>query len=163
MEIPYLSAMLLVNIYKAITWCIYRFVLVYCKPDLLHGINQKLKEVGVQINGPKPSDPQIHGECLYFRVAQDKTLGLGEAYMDGWWDCDQLDEACSRTCRAGIFKSLMTPPDLLANYVEFQLFNLQTGTRCWEIAEKHYNFGRLKPRRNSMLEQEFQYIWKPLF
>ena len=26
------------------------------------------------------------------RVLRDGTLGVGEAYIDGWWDCDALDQ-----------------------------------------------------------------------
>ncbi len=27
---------------------------------------------------------------------QQGSLGLGESYMDGWWECDQLDEFIAR-------------------------------------------------------------------
>ena len=47
---------------------------------------------GIVINGNQPWD--IHVECdkFYKRVLRDGNLGLGETYMDGWWECEKLDE-----------------------------------------------------------------------
>ncbi len=42
----------------------------------------------VQINGSRPWDMQVHDERLYDRILRDSSLGLGEAYMEGWWDCE---------------------------------------------------------------------------
>lgn len=33
----------------------------------------------------------VHDRRLFGRVLSHGTLGLGEAYMDGWWDCGQMD------------------------------------------------------------------------
>jgi hypothetical protein len=33
---------------------------------------------------------QVNDERMFQRVLARGTLGLGEAYMNGWWDCDQL-------------------------------------------------------------------------
>ena len=61
-----------------------------------------LGEAGIQINGPNPWDVQVHDERLYARVFAEGSLGLGEAYMDEWWDCEQLDEMFARAIGAGI-------------------------------------------------------------
>ena len=45
----------------------------------------------VTVNGTNPWDIQVHNEDFYPRVTQQAQLGLGESYMDGWWDCEQLD------------------------------------------------------------------------
>ena len=67
-------------------------------------ITTLLERVGVTVNGPNPWDLQIHDHRLWNRILLRGTLGLGEAYMDGWWDCDALDEMCCRTIRAGFEK-----------------------------------------------------------
>ena len=59
-----------------------------------------LAPAGIVINGSNEWDPQIHDQRLFRRVIQQGTLGLGEAYMDGWWDCERLDELMSRSLRA---------------------------------------------------------------
>jgi len=54
-------------------------------------INDLLKVAGITLNGSQPYDLHVHNEKLYERILQRGSLGLGEAYMDGWWDCEQLD------------------------------------------------------------------------
>ena len=51
---------------------------------------------GITVNGDKPYDIQVHDKRFYRLIAGNAQLGLGESYMDGWWDCDQLDEFINR-------------------------------------------------------------------
>ncbi|MEY3258600.1 MAG: hypothetical protein RI954_626, partial [Actinomycetota bacterium] len=51
-----------------------------------------LGSVGITINGGEPTSIRVHDERLWDRVIAQRQLGFGEAYMDGWWDCDQMDE-----------------------------------------------------------------------
>ena len=55
-------------------------------------IQQLLDKAVVQINGKQPGDILVHNDGLYDRVLSEGSLGLGESYMDGWWDSVQLDE-----------------------------------------------------------------------
>ncbi len=50
-----------------------------------------LSEAGIKINGSRPFDIQVHNHQFFKRVLQQGSLGLGESYMDGWWDCERLD------------------------------------------------------------------------
>ena len=63
---------------------------------------QLLASVDVTLNGSNSWDIKVKDERLFRRVLRDGTLGLGEAYMDGWWDCEQLDELVSRRLRSGL-------------------------------------------------------------
>src|ERR1043166_9039032 len=58
----------------------------------------------VRINGPRPWDIQVHDRRFFSRVLASGTLGFGESYMDGWCDCDALDEMCCRAICAGLEK-----------------------------------------------------------
>ena len=51
-----------------------------------------LQKADVQINGNRPWDIKVNNKNLYSRVMQEGSLGLGESYMDGWWDCKALDK-----------------------------------------------------------------------
>ena len=51
---------------------------------------QILSEAGVSINGPQPWDLQVHDERLFDRVLSGGNLAMGESYMDGWWDVQDL-------------------------------------------------------------------------
>src|ERR1035438_5498797 len=54
----------------------------------------------IRMDGARPWDLRVHDERFFPRVLAAGTLGFGEAYMDGWWDCDALDEMCCRASRA---------------------------------------------------------------
>src|SRR5688500_2099169 len=59
-----------------------------------------LAKAGVTIDGSAPWDIQIRDPRVYARVLRDGTLGFAEAYMDGWWDSQQLDQTLDRLFRA---------------------------------------------------------------
>ena len=47
-----------------------------------------LGSAGIKIGGDAAWDIQVHDARFYGRVLEG-SLGLGESYVDGWWDCDQ--------------------------------------------------------------------------
>lgn len=63
--------------------------------------NKYLVDAGIKINGKKPWDIKVHNDKAYERILSQGTLGVGESYMDGWWDCDALDELVARVARPG--------------------------------------------------------------
>src|SRR6185437_10857899 len=54
---------------------------------------------GITVGGTEPWDLRVHDDRFHDRVLAEGTLGLGESYMDGWWDCDALDELVHRALR----------------------------------------------------------------
>jgi len=102
-------------------------------------VRRYLDHAGVAINGPEPWDIQVSDERLYRRVLREKNLGLGNAYMDGWWDCERIDEFVCRILRAGIEASIKGSMALLLRLLPGVLFNLQSPSRSQIIAEHHYD------------------------
>jgi cyclopropane-fatty-acyl-phospholipid synthase len=102
-------------------------------------VTELMANAGVQINGINPYDIQIHNENLYDRALSLKSLGLGEAYMDGWWDCERLDEFVSRILQAGIAEKTLGSWKLAIPFLRAFLFNLQSVSRARMIADRHYN------------------------
>ena len=49
-----------------------------------------LGRAGIEINGSAPSDLRVKNPLFFKRVLQEGSLGLGESYMDGWWECERL-------------------------------------------------------------------------
>ena len=49
-------------------------------------------KAGITVNGALPWDPTIKDPRLFERVLNQGSLGLGESYMDEWWDCGDLSE-----------------------------------------------------------------------
>ena len=100
-----------------------------------------LKEAGVEINGTNPWDIQVHDQRWYGRVIRDKNLGLGESYMDGWWDCPRLDEMIFRLLCSGLENKVRGNFKYLLRFLPAMLFNLQSRSRARIIAERHYDLG----------------------
>ncbi len=55
-------------------------------------VKQLLQSADIRINGSRPWDLQIHNQDIYPRLLDGGSLALGESYMDGWWDCEALDQ-----------------------------------------------------------------------
>ena len=102
---------------------------------------QMLAPAGIQINGSNPWDVQVHNPDLFLRIARDGTLGLGEAYMDGWWDCEALDEMITRGFRAGLEDQVRNNFRFLIYLIGFRLFNRQSRARAVQVGEQHYDIG----------------------
>ena len=100
-----------------------------------------LNEAGITVNGPNPWDIRVHNEKFYLRIWREKSLGLGEAYMDGWWDCERVDEFIHRLLRSGIENKVRGNPGLLLRALPWLLLNLQSKGRARIIADRHYNLG----------------------
>lgn len=99
-----------------------------------------LEGTDVEINGSRPWDIQVHDERFHRRVVVGASLGLGESYMDGWWDCEQLDEMMTRVLAAGLNDRVRARITAL-DAARAVLFNLQSRHRAFTIGEKHYDIG----------------------
>ena len=99
-----------------------------------------LEKADIKINGSRPWDIQVHNKALYVRILRQGTLGLGEAYMEGWWDCDSLDTMICKALRAKLERYISHNLPVLANMAFYVLCNPQTVGRARIVAEKHYNF-----------------------
>ncbi len=95
----------------------------------------------IQINGRRPWDMQIHHPDTLSRIAARRSLGLGESYMDGWWDCDALDEFIHRILRAGAEDLGKNKWTLALQLLGHNLRNRQSLRRSRQVAEQHYDLG----------------------
>ncbi len=100
-----------------------------------------LSHCGITVNGSNPWDIQVHDDRFYARVLRHKNLGLGEAYMDEWWDCEQIDEFICRILGANLDKKVKGSLKLLALVLPSLLFNRQSKSLSRQVAEKHYDVG----------------------
>lgn len=103
-------------------------------------LTELFQMAGVQVNGPNPWDPQVHDDRFFPHVVKLKNMGLGEAYMDGWWSCAQLDEFIHRILSAHLDEKLKQNWRLLLKMLPAHVFNLQK-SRAFEVGEKHYDTG----------------------
>ncbi|MCX5771412.1 MAG: cyclopropane fatty acyl phospholipid synthase [Candidatus Hydrogenedentes bacterium] len=119
-----------------------------------------LARAGVTINGSRPWDIQVHTPRVFRRVLVDGTLGLGEAYMDGWWDCAALDEFFHRVLDARLGEQV-GGIRLIAEYARAWLTNVQRKSKAFEIGRRHYDLGN--DLYQAMLDKRMVYTcayWK---
>ena len=98
-------------------------------------IQQKLAVCGIEINGPHEWAPQVNNEEFYSRVIAEKNLGLGEAYMDGWWNCKRLDELLCRIIKCGVEYDIKGSLRYALLLLPMKLINMQSRSRSHRAAE----------------------------
>ncbi len=101
---------------------------------------QLLVKAGVTINGPEPYDIQVRDKALYARAFSQGTLGVGEAYMDGMWDAEDLAEFFNRVLKVKLDEELYTFSTALY-FLRAKFQNMQTVARAYQVGEEHYDIG----------------------
>lgn len=117
-------------------------------------LERLLSTADVKINGSRPWDFQVYNPSIYARIFAQGSLGLGEGYMDGWWDSPALDDFFFRVLRAGLAERVATWKDCCAS-IEARLLNHQSLSRALEVGRSHYDIGNDFYRR--MLDQRMIY------
>src|SRR3989344_3567760 len=104
-------------------------------------IEELLAQADIKVNGKRPWDIKAHHEQLWPRIISQGSLGAGESYMDGWWDCERLDEFFFRIFRNNVDAKINFSLPLLLEMVIAKLVNLQEKSRAFIIGKKHYDTG----------------------
>ncbi|WNP32882.1 cyclopropane fatty acyl phospholipid synthase [Enterobacter kobei] len=129
--------------------------------DWFRIVSELLGRAGITINGSAPADIQVKNPRFFKRVLQEGSLGLGESYMDGWWECDRLDIFFNNVLRAGLENQLPHHLKDTLRIAGARLFNLQSKRRAWIVGKEHYDLGNDLFSR--MLDPQMQYscaYWK---
>ena len=112
----------------------------------MHGNNPRsrveslLAIADIRIGGSAPSDIRVHDDRFYARAIAHGSLGLGEAYMDGWWDAADLDGFLYRLLNAHVDERVGGIDDA-ALFLRAKLVNMQRGRRAYKVGEQHYDLG----------------------
>lgn len=121
-----------------------------------------LKSLDIEINGSRPWDITIEDERLYKRIITEGSLGFGEAYMDGWWECKAIDQFLTKVLRkVSLNASINTNPAIRAYRFLAGILNFQTPSRSFKVGEQHYDAGNELYKR--MLDKRMLYTcayWK---
>lgn len=118
-------------------------------------IESLLAGAGIIINGNNPYDPRVHNEDFYSRVLRQGSLGLGESYMDGWWDCEQLDQFFHKILAAELDKKIKGNWSILFKLACNYALNTGKKSRAFEIGKRHYDIGN--DLYNAMLDERLTY------
>ena len=120
-----------------------------------------LEPAGININGKDPWDLQVHDSRFYDRVFKEVYMGVGESYMDGWWDCEAIDEMINRALRANLDTRIKGDFRINFHLLKGRFYNLQSPSRSFEVGKDHYDLGN--DLYAAMLDQRLNYTcayWK---
>ena len=104
-------------------------------------VGKLLSTADIKVNGPRDFDIQILNREAYKRIWDDPSVGGGESYMDGWWECARLDKLFYRAMR------FLKPKEIyhLSTFVKFifkhYIINQQSRIRSHAVAKEHYDLG----------------------
>ncbi len=124
-------------------------------------VRELLESAGIEVNGGRPYDIQVHNPKVYQRILSESSLGLGESYMDGWWDCEQLDEFIAKVLRADLKARVKGNWKFAWHALRARLFNMQKLSRAFQVGERHYDVGN--ELYEAMLDKRMNYTcayWK---
>jgi cyclopropane-fatty-acyl-phospholipid synthase len=115
--------------------------LFFKKDDSRAFAHDLLAQVDIHINGNRPWDIVVHNDEIYKRVMQEGSLGFGEAYMDGWWDCEALDQFFYKIINEQLDQKVTFNWRVALDVLKSKLMNLQTKARSMTVGEQHYDLG----------------------
>ncbi|MEC5341350.1 cyclopropane fatty acyl phospholipid synthase [Brenneria populi] len=104
-------------------------------------VREMLDTADIKINGSRPFDIKVKNPDFFKRVLREGSLGLGESYMDGWWECDRLDIFFHRILRAGLDKKVPHHLKDIVRVIAARAINLQSKRRAWIVGKEHYDLG----------------------
>ncbi len=105
-------------------------------------IESLLKEADIKVNGTRPHDIQVHDERFFKRFLKDGRLGLGESYMDGWWDAADLEDMFFHLFRSDSQLQMQTHnTKFYLAYLKARVVPDGSMLRSSQIGQKHYDLG----------------------
>jgi cyclopropane-fatty-acyl-phospholipid synthase len=95
----------------------------------------------VRFNGNRPWDPQVHHPRLYGALLRHGSLALGDGYVRGDWDCDQIDGMICRLLQARANRPLSHRARLRETAGRWReaLHNPQSPRRAYRVGRTHYD------------------------
>ena len=104
-------------------------------------VRELFGEAGVGVAGEKPGDILVKNKGFYGRLLRDASIGLGESYMEGWWECEALDLFIEKLLRIDIKKRVTGSLRLKLLTLQAIVTNMQSRARAREVAVVHYDLG----------------------
>lgn len=99
------------------------------------GVSEVLSFAEIKIDGNNPWDIKVNDERFYERVLADGALGAGGA-LEKWWDCDRLDEFCSRVLKANLQEKIRSNLKLISAVLFIKMFNKQSKSEAFRPTVK---------------------------
>ncbi len=103
-------------------------------------IRDLLGKADIQVNGKRPWDLKVHNPKFYDHFLAQGSLAAGETYMEGWWECERIDEMIAKALSAKLDQQIYSWRDVL-DTARAILFNPQLKYHAFYNAGHHYDIG----------------------
>lgn len=112
------------------------------KSILTPHIDRFLAKADIRLNGDRPWDIKINDSRIFRDTLLKGTLGFGDGYAEGLWDCEQLDVFFEKIISAQMSKKrrLKSLASVFTT-ARSKLINTQIGRRAFQVGEAHYDLG----------------------
>jgi cyclopropane-fatty-acyl-phospholipid synthase len=104
-------------------------------------ISELLRSADVEVNGSRAWDIQIHNDLFYKRLMAGGSIALGESYMDGWWDCNALDQLFERILKSRLDQKVKKSIKVLWCIIKSAFTSSPSRFRAFQIGRRHYDIG----------------------
>lgn len=103
-------------------------------------VQRALDDAQITINGQSSTDPHVHCERVFERILVGGVRVVGESYMDGSWDVEDLAGMYCRVLCANAdapFQSI----GIVYPWIRAHMLNLNTPLRARKAIQAHYDIG----------------------
>jgi len=111
------------------------------KKDIKQTVQELLIQADIKINGKRSWDIEILNQDLYSRILAGGILAIGEAYVDGWWECVALDQLVDKVFKEKLDTKIKISKGLLWDSIKARIVNQQRKSKAYVIGERHYDTG----------------------
>ena len=111
------------------------------KKDIKQTVQELLFQADIKINGKRPWDIQVNNRDLCSRILAGGILAIGEAYVDGWWECAALDQLVDKVFKEKLDTKIKISKGLLWDTIKARIINQQRKSKAYVIGEHHYDTG----------------------
>jgi cyclopropane-fatty-acyl-phospholipid synthase len=118
------------------------------------GLKLLLAGADIEVGRSPSAEIIVHDDSFYRDVLTTGSLGLGDSYIDGKWDCEKIDELIYKILTLGIHQKL-APVYNIAGEIKRRALNLQSRERAKQVIEEHYDLP--SEFYASFLDPYFQY------
>lgn len=104
-------------------------------------VEELLASANIKINGTRRWDIRVLNDGFYRRVLSNGNLGMGESYMDGWWECGHIDELIAKILRSGLAQKAKRNARVVLHAIGAIVMNAGRRSKAFKIGERHYDLG----------------------
>jgi cyclopropane-fatty-acyl-phospholipid synthase len=102
-------------------------------------ITDLLQLAGITVNGSNPWDITVNDDRVFSALLYDGSLGLGESYMAGWWDCRRVDQLIARLIEADLESKVRKNMKFQIRLLLSRFVNFQDRRGALEVGKIHYD------------------------